>query len=414
MIRLFLLCIAISIFGLWLTLFLGFPGDPGYLLVAFGSYTFETSLFALLISSGLIYLVFRILKLIVGWLDLPRLQLLRAKELYEKNREDKVHNATTEAYMQLFLGNWAACYKSLAKGLAAETSVVSYLAASYAAFKGAASKEWSRHLDDAEKKFPAQKPTIELMRAQFLFETGQFNEAKAILDTLDKKSPHNSRLMILLKHYHLKTKEWSALEILLPRLEKNNLIEQKELEDLHVRCLKEKIGELSDEILSGNDWISKKALLSLWKKAPTSLTKNEELVRFYVNALIKAGDSSEALKVMEQLISKEWSDQLVLFYGEQDFGKNSHQLLAAEKWLKIKADSSVLFLTLARIALRSELSDKARNYYESSIASEPTADAYLELSMLLRRVGDEDASLEHLNNYCKHIFVDTLNLPLVF
>ena len=134
MIRLFLLCLAISIFGLWLTLFLGFPSDPGYLLVAFGSYTFETSLFALLISSVLIYLVFRMLKLIVGWLDLPRLKLLRAKELYEKNRDDKAHNATTEAYIQLFLGNWAACYKSLAKGLATETNVVSYLAASYAAF----------------------------------------------------------------------------------------------------------------------------------------------------------------------------------------------------------------------------------------------------------------------------------------
>tara|TARA_B100001029_G_C15026689_1_gene434082 strand:- start:195 stop:1439 length:1245 start_codon:yes stop_codon:yes gene_type:complete len=413
MIRLFLLCLAISIFGLWLTLFLGFPGDPGYLLVAFGSYTFETSLFALLISSVLIYLVFRMLKLIVGWLDLPRLKLLRAKELYEKNREYKAHNATTEAYIQLFLGNWAACYKSLAKGLATEKSVVSYLAASYAAFKGAASEKWSRHLDDAEKKFPAQKPTIELMRAQFLFETGQFNEAKAILDTLDKKSPHDSRLMILLKHYHLKTKEWSALEILLPRLEKNNLIDQKELENLHVRCLTEKIVELSDEILSGDDWISKKALLSLWKKAPKRLTKNEELVRFYVNALIKAGDSSEALKVMEQLISEEWSDQLVLFYGEQDFGKNSHQLVTAEKWLKIKADSSILFLTLARISLRNELTEKAMKYYESSIASSPSAEAYLELSMLLGRVGDEDASFVNLKHYYKFIAADTMNLPLV-
>ena len=100
-------------------------------------------------------------------------------------------------------------------------------------------------------------------------------------------------------------------------------------------------------------------------------------------------------------------------YGEKDFGVNSHQLVIAEKWLKLKADSSVLFLTLARISLRNELLDKARSYYESSIFSSPSADAYLELSMLLGRVGDEDASLMNLKHYYKFIAADTMNLPLV-
>ena len=116
---------------------------------------------------------------------------------------------------------------------------------------------------------------------------------------------------------------------------------------------------------------------------------------------------------MEQLISEEWSDQLVLFYGEQDFGKNSHQLVTAERWLKIKADSSILFLTLARISLRNELTEKAMKYYESSIDSSPSAEAYLELSMLLGRVGDEDASFVNLKHYYKFIAADTMNLPLV-
>ena len=77
----------------------------------------------------------RILKLVVRWLDLPRLKLLRAKELYDKNREDKVHNATTDAYIQLYLGNWTASQKLLKKILRArDASIVDYLAASYATF----------------------------------------------------------------------------------------------------------------------------------------------------------------------------------------------------------------------------------------------------------------------------------------
>ena len=73
MIRLFLLCLAISIFGLWVTLFLGFPGDPGYLLVAFGDYTFETSLFALLILSGLIGLIIGAKLLVSGGVSIARM-----------------------------------------------------------------------------------------------------------------------------------------------------------------------------------------------------------------------------------------------------------------------------------------------------------------------------------------------------
>ena len=409
-----MLCLTISAFGLWLTLFLGFPSDPGYLLIAFRNYTFETSLFAVLISSVLIYSLMRILRLVVRWLDLPRLKLLRAKELYDKNREDKVHNATTDAYIQLYLGNWTASQKLLKKILRArDASIVDYLAASYATFKIDELEKWSRHLDDAQEKFPAQKPVIALVRAQFLFETGRTSEAKSILDTLNKKSPQDSRLMILLKHYYVKTEEWASLEILLPQLEKNNLIEQKELEDLNVRCLKEKIRRLSDEILCGNDWISKKALLSIWKKAPAGLTTNVELVRFYVNVLIKIGDNSEALKVVEQIISKEWSDQLILFYGEKDFKESAHQLATAERWLKTIKDSNVLFLTLARISLRNELMEKAKNYYESSIACLPSAEAYLELSMLSARLGDDKASLKKLKLYFKIINVGKLDLPLV-
>ena len=409
-----MLCLTISAFGLWLTLFLGFPGDPGYLLIAFRNYTFETSLFAVLISSVLIYSLMRILKLVVRWLDLPRLKLLRAKELYDQNREDKVHNATTDAYIQLYLGNWTASQKLLKKILRArDASIVDYLAASYATFKIDELEKWSRHLDDAQEKFPAQKPVIALVRAQFLFETGRISEAKSILDTLNKKSPQDLRLMILLKHYYVKTEEWASLEILLPQLEKNNLIEQKELEALNVRCLKEKIRGLADEILSGNDWISKKALLSIWKKAPAGLTTNVELVRFYVNALIKIGDNSEALKVVEQIISKEWSDQLVLFYGEKDFKESARQLATAERWLKTIKDSNVLFLTLARISLKNELMEKAKNYYELSIASSPSAEAYLELSLLSATLGDDKASLEKLRLYFKIVAAGKFDFPLV-
>ena len=116
-----------------MTLFLGFYEDPGYILIAFGSYTFETSLFALFISLAVVYLVFRILKLTLTWIDLPR--LLRVKELYERKLKDRAKSAATEGYIQLYLGNWTAGQKLLKKILRTrDASIVDYLAASFTVF----------------------------------------------------------------------------------------------------------------------------------------------------------------------------------------------------------------------------------------------------------------------------------------
>ena len=223
----------------------------------------------------------------------------------------------------------------------------------------------------------------------------------------------DSRLMLLLKDYYLKIEEWSALKELLPKLERNRLIKPGELEDLKIQSVKSEITAISGKIGSREDKESIKTLMSLWKKTPNKVCEDEELILFYASTLLALGGSREALNTVEKVMTKKWSDRLVLFYGENDFGRNSHQLVTAEKWLKIESDSSVLFLTLARISLRNELKEKAMKYYESSIASSPSAEAYLELSMLLGRVGDEDASFVNLKHYYKFIAADTVSLPLV-
>ena len=415
MIRLFFLCLMITVLGLCLTLFLGFYEDPGYILIAFGSYTFETSLFALLISLVVVYLVFRILKLTLTWIDLPR--LLRVKALYERKLKDRAKSAATEGYIQLYLGNWTAGQKLLKKILRTkDASIVDYLAASYATFKIDELEEWPRYLDEAEQKFPTHKYTIELMRAQFLLDAEQFDQAKVTLETLKESTLQDSRLMFTLKDYYLKVGEWDSLKALLLQLEKKGLIKPEERHELTVKCVKSEIEAHSDKVGSGEHKEAKEAVDSLtafWRKAPNRLRTDEGLIIVYASNLIRFGANRDALKVIEKALANKWSDQLVYFYGEKDFKENSHQLATAERWLKTVEDSSVLFLTLARIALRNELMEKAKNYYELSIASSPSAEAYLELSLLSARLGDDKASLKKLKLYFKIINVGKLDLPLV-
>ena len=177
--------------------------------------------------------------------------------------------------------------------------------------------------------------------------------------------------------------------------------------------MKSEIEAHSEKVDSGEHKEAVESLTAFWRQAPNRLRTDEGLIIVYASNLIRLGANRDALKVIEKALANKWSDQLVYFYGEKDFKKNSHQLATAERWLKTVEDSSVLFLTLARIALRNELMEKAKNYYELSIASSPSAEAYLELSLLSARLGDDKASLKKLKLYFKIINVGKLDLPLV-
>jgi len=74
MIRLFLYSLLAIITGLFVTLLLA--RDPGYLLLAWGNSTFETSLFALFVALVLLLVILRLLYVLLDWLN--PLHLLRA------------------------------------------------------------------------------------------------------------------------------------------------------------------------------------------------------------------------------------------------------------------------------------------------------------------------------------------------
>ena len=68
-------------------------------------------------------------------------------------------------------------------------------------------------------------------------------------------------------------------------------------------------------------------------------------------------------------------------------------LLRVESWLKQRPDDAELLLTAARLCVRNQLWGKARSYFESSIALQPSAAAWHDLGQLLVQMGeDEDAS----------------------
>ena len=408
MIRLFIYSLLAIVVSLWITLSVGFPSDPGYLLIAFGEYTFETSLFALLVLILFIYLCVRLLLLILGWVNPIRL-VAAGKEM---SRRRRTRSNTLEGLHYFARGNWQSALKLLRKGLKdKDASVVNYLAAAYAAFEVGEKDEWKRLLELAEGAFPVSKSTINSLRAQLLYRSEQLEQCLAVLEQAKKTSLNDPTLMTLLKDVYFKLEEWSALESLLPTLEKNKVIASDEAEKIRKRLLMENLSRLYEKAVNGSD--SEQAQLrKQWKKNPQQFQQDAEAVGYYSNLLLDLGDKEQAAKTIEHALEKCWNADLIRQYGAIDYDSHSRQLLVAEGWLKSRPADAELLLTLARLCMRGRLWGKAREYYEASIKIKPTVYALGELGRMLRQLGEMEASESCLRRYDEMVGGQLLNLPM--
>ena len=412
MIRLYVFSLFAIVIALWVTLYLGFPADPGYLLIEFGNYTFETSLFALLAALGVLYLIARLLMIPLRWIN-PRHLMAFGRDLNAR-RKAKGRSKTIEGLLYFVRGNWQSSYKLLTKAAGdRDASVVNYLAAAYAAFEMGDKDSWTRCLEKAELEYPAARSTVNSLKAQLLFRSGQLEQCLAVLEQLKKSSLNDASLLRLLKEVYVRLEDWPKLKELVPVLEKDRIIDQEEAGKILKRVFMEELYAVYGQSRVDGDKPGATARLGkLWKKAPARYREDEKVVRHYADLLVKLGQKGIAAKAIEAAISKNWSESLVLRYGEQDFDNSQQQLLVAESWLKERPANARLLLSLGRISMRNELWGKAREYYETGIRIAPSAEAYGELSRLLKHLGETETSEMYLKNYGDLIGAALPELPL--
>ncbi|NQV68527.1 MAG: hypothetical protein HQ498_00740 [Pseudohongiella sp.] len=412
MIKLYIFSLLVIVLALLVSLYLGFPADPGYLLIAFGSYTFETSLFALLIALALIYLLVKFLLIIFHWAN--PWQLVRAGRRFNRYRKAKARSNTIEGLLYFTRGNWNSSYRLLISSVNdADASVINYLAAAYAAYQQDDENSWVKCLEKAEQEYPAARSTINSLRAQLLFKSDQLEQCVAVLQQLKTSSLNDSSLLQLLKEVYLKLEDWEQMEKLLPSLEKNKVVDDNELERIRIRVFMEKLYGASN--IDGGSSDADEAisqLAKLWKKAPANYRKDERVVKHYSEILFKFDQKEAAAKSIESALEKSWSDSLIIHYGELDFGSSQKQLHQAGNWLKARPGNAKLLLTLGRLSLRSELWGQASEYFQASIQAAPSADAYGELGRLLKSLGKTAEAEENQQKFIALLGAELPELPL--
>jgi HemY protein len=411
MIKLYLFSLLSIVLALLVSLNLGFPGDPGYLLIAFGSTTFETSLFALLVAFIVLYVVIKLILIVLRWIN--PWQLIRFGRNYKENLRANSRSKTIEGLLYFTRGSWESSYNLLKKGMKdSDASVVNYLAAAYAAHQQGNKEAWMNCLETAEEKYPAARSTINSLKAQLLFKSNQLEQCVAVLQQMKTSSLNDASLLQLLKEVYLKLNDWEQLEKLLPALEKNNVIDNEEAGLIRVRIFMENLYWTSNQRVDFSNAELGAQLEKAWKKGPAFYKQDERIVKHYVEILFKLDQKEQAGKAIEVALNKNWSDELIKRYGELDFGTPHRQLIIAESWIQGRPGNASLLVTLGRLAMRNELWGKAREYFDTSIEVAPQAEAHGELARLLKCLGEEQLADEHQAKFVQGIGGELPSLPM--
>ena len=411
MVKLYLFSLLVIVLALLVSLYLGFPGDPGYLLIAFGSTTFETSLFALLVAVTVLYLVIKLILIVFHWIN--PWNLIRFGRNYKEHLRAKSRSKTIEGLLYFTRGNWESSYNLLKKGMKdSDASVVNYLAAAYAAYQQGNKEAWMNCLETAKNKYPAARSTINSLKAQLLFKSNQLEQCVAVLQQMKTSSLNDASLLQLLKNVYLKLNDWEQLENLLPALEKNSVVDGLEAEQIRVRIFMENLYRISSRRVDFSDVEISAQLEKAWKKGTASYKQDEKIVKHYADILFKLDQKEQAGKAIEVALNKNWSDELIKRYGELDFGTPHQQLLIAESWIQKRPGNARLLVALGRLAMRNELWGKAREYFDTSIEISSTAEAHGELARLLKFLGEEKLSYEHQEKFVQGVGAELPNLPM--
>lgn len=403
MIRLFVYALAAIVLALLAIVFLDLPADPGYLLIAFGDYTFETSLLALALAAVVIYLIYRLLRMLLEWINPWRWMHMSARasrrvgSLFSAGRRGK----TEDGMLALFRGNWQSAYNLLMQGSRErEANVVNYLAAAYAANKLNQPELWTNSLETAERRYPHARSTVGIVRAHLLQNDGKSEQALKSINNLRKSVLNDATLLGLLKQVYIDLEDWDELEKLLPTLERNKMLEQEEILRLQRHIFAQRLHAVAvgrDTSLDREQTLNK--LRQMWKKAPAEFHQAPALVTHYARFALRHDGGKDAAAAIEHALTAQWNSDLIDLYGSLPLGDDMRRLNLAEEWLKQHKEDATLQLTLGRLCLRNELWGKAKEYLQASIDCQPTASAHAELSRLLENLGEPEPAKRHLAQY---------------
>lgn len=360
----------------------------GYVLVAYNSFRYESSLWATLILIAVIWLVIWGIKALI---ELVMASSGVVNPWSRRNRSRRVQIAIEQGQMDLAEGRWASAQRHLHRAAEAERQpLLYYLGAARAANEQGHYEESDKLLERALERQPQAELAVALSHAQLQTDRGDTEGALSTLQAMHERHPHSVQVLRQLQRLHQQRGDWSAVIRLLPELRKDKVLPASELAELERRAWGENLTLAAHREENGT--VGLQSLNRAWQQLTAAQRQEPQLVLAYAEQLRQLGAEAEAEEVLRVALKRKYDSHLARLYGLLRGSDPARQLQFAEQWLKDHPNDPSLLLTLGRLCLQASLWGKARDYLESSLRVQRNPEACAELARLLAQLGDTERS----------------------
>ncbi|MBL0667677.1 tetratricopeptide repeat protein [Aeromonas jandaei] len=343
-------------------------GNKGYVLIALGNYTIESSVTSAVILAVLFYGAL----LIVEWL-LGRVFGLRRKTLgwYGSRRRRKANQQTVAATLAMAEGHYSQAEKLMLKGASnSDTPLLNYLSAAKAAQARGDDVRRDQYLQKAQEENPKAELALTLTQTQLQIEQGQYDTALAMLESVYALNPRHPMVLDQLRQVHLARHDWAALCDLIPTLHKVGKLTPKQEEDLLQQAWNGRLQQAASNL---------ETLKAVWQELPRKLRLEPELLASYGDLLRGLGADSEAASLWQEALRKQAMPQLLSRLPKLKLD-NYQPLLAL---LQKQQGQPEVDNALAQLYLLAGQLDEAQKLLEQQVEKAPSAAVYHALGQVM-------------------------------
>lgn len=365
--------------------------DSGYVLLSYGSWTLETSLWL----AGGALLLLGILSVFIMRLGLNVWHLPQwFKSLLRRRRERKGNYLLEQGVIRLWMADWSTAENHLRSGAeCSEVPLVNWILAAKAAHQQKAYPRRDEYLQRITELGREERLAGLLAQVQWQIAAEQWESADKTLCQLYEQAPKHKQVLYWQYQYYYRQRQWQQLAALLPDL----MLEQAEYQ--RVVC------ETYQQLLQMATHTQQ--LIQQWESIPRSLQREITIMRVYAQKLVNFQAYEEAEAFIRKALAQQWDNKLVYYYGLTITKQVDKQITVAEQWLRQHPDDPELMFCLARLCLASQLWGKARNYLEFAIQSLRRPEVYAELIHLLDQLKEKSLAGHYMREMLTMITAQT-------
>ncbi|MGO4999960.1 heme biosynthesis HemY N-terminal domain-containing protein [Oceanisphaera sp. W20_SRM_FM3] len=379
------LAIIIAILAAGLIIGPNIAGQQGYMLLAVGSYTIETTATVFLVALVLFY----VLLLFIEWL-LGRIFGIghKTRTWFVGRRRRKAVKYTQSGMQALVAEDYAIAEKMLLKGAKGnDLALLNYLNAATAAQALGHDAKRDDYLRLAQEQNPNAGLAVGLTQTRLQYEEGKFDLALHGVQQLNKEYDSHPALLKLQKDVYLATGQWPELMTTLDALVSQKLIDKAEYQALQQQAYAGWFDSVANSEGSAG-------LVTLWQGLSRKEKYQADILVPLCERLIALKAHQEALHLLLEGINKDSNPRLLACLTQLQLSDYHPLLTNLEKKAK-KQSSAQLHSTLGQLYLKDNKPELAEQHLQQAIALQPTSADYI----LLAGLAEQRKEVSKANDY---------------